>query len=565
MACTGAVLLRSLVFLPFIAALFTLLLLGSTKAAAHPLGDFSINHYFIVDGGAPRPTVHFLLDVAEIPSFTELDMLDTDFDSQLSPEEVEAYLDQRIPQLARFIHMKIDGADLRVTTTSHKLILLEGNGAMLVFNILLSLEAQTDWPEAPFTLQLESENYPDEQGTRECLLLPGEHLADTTATLAPELLGEQQRVEQNSVPVVVYGNRRASFTLHLTPGQTVNVADLPTVDSLRHFSWTSTARMAREQGETGLAGGIARAVLDSGLRPGLPGESKPLVAVAEGVNDEKVSTGVREGGATMASRLLDRISEIVRRDEFPPPALLALGLAIAAALGMGHAFAPGHGKTVMAAYLIGEQGTAWHALILGIVVTITHTWSVILLGLVTLYFEDMISERDVNYWTGILSGAIIIGIGGLLFRQRYHQLLASAQGKPGDWRFYHGHEHGVDEPAILALKPGEAPSYRNILWLGISGGVVPCPAALIVLLLALKVGRLSYGLALIFAFSLGLAAVLVVIGLLVVRASRLLQRQKLTDHPLLRLLPLGSAALITLLGAWVVLWTLLQFDVLRFG
>ena len=564
MACTGAVLLRSLVIFTFTSALFAALLLGSTNAAAHPLGDFSINQYFIVDGSALRPTVHFLLDVAEIPSFTELDMLDTDFDSQLSPNEVEAYLDQRIPQLARFIHMKMDGAEVPVTVSSHKLILLEGNGAMLVFNILLSLEAQTDWPESPFTLQLESENYPDEQGTRECLLLPSEHLADTTANLAPEIAGEQQRVEQNSVPVGVYGNRRASFTLHLTPGQAVNVADLPTVDSLRHFSWTSTARMAREQGETGLAGGIARAVLDSGFRPGLTGETKPLVAVAEGVSDETVSTGVREGGTTVASRLLDRVSEIVRKDELPPM-VLALGLAIAAALGMGHAFAPGHGKTVMAAYLIGEQGTARHAVILGLVVTITHTWSVILLGVVTLYFEGMITETQMNFWTGILSGWIIIGIGGLLFRQRYHQLLASAQGKPGDWRFYHGHEHAGDDPAILALKPGEAPSYRNILWLGISGGVVPCPAALIVLLLALKVGRLSYGLALIFAFSLGLAAVLVVIGLLVVRASRLLQRQKLTDHPLQRLLPLGSAALITLLGAWVVLWTLLQFDVLRFG
>ncbi len=564
MACTGAVLLRSIVILTFLSALFAAFFIGAPNAAAHPLGDFSINQYFIVDGSAPRPTVHFLLDVAEIPSFTELDMLDTDYDSQLSPEEVEVYLDQRIPQLARFIHMRIDGAEVPVTVNGHKLILLEGNGAMLVFNILLSLEAQADWPASPFTLQLESENYPDEQGTRECLLLPGEHLADTTATLAPEIVGEQQRVEQNSVPVGVYGNRRASFTLHLTPGQTVNVAGLPTVDSLRRFSWTSTARMAREQGEIGLAGGIARAVLDSGFRPGLPGETKPLVAVAEGVSDEKVSTGVREGGATVANRLLDRVSEIVRKDELPPM-VLALGLAIAAALGMGHAFAPGHGKTVMAAYLIGEQGTAWHAVILGIVVTITHTWSVILLGLVTLYFEDMISENDVNFWTGVLSGSIIIGIGGLLFRQRYHQLLASAQGKPGDWRFYHGHDHATEEPTTIVLKPGQAPSYRNILWLGVSGGVVPCPAALIVLLLALKVGRLSYGLALIFAFSLGLAAVLVFIGLLVVRASRVLQRRKLADHPLLRLLPLGSAALITLLGAWVVVWTLLQFDVVRFG
>ncbi len=557
--------MRSLEKPAFISVLFAVLLIGSTNAAAHPLGDFSINQYFIVDGSAPRPTVHFLLDVAEIPSFTELDMLDTDYDSQLSPKEVEAYLDQRIPQLARFIHMKIDGVEVPVSVAGHKLILLEGNGAMLVFNILLNLEAEADWPKSPFTLQIDSENYPDEQGTRECLVLPGDRLADTTPSLAPEMVGDQHRVDQNAVPAGVYGNRRASFSLHLSPGLHGTTTGLTPVDTLRDFSWTSTARMAKEQGEAGIAEGLARAVLDSGFRRGMPGDAKPLVSVADGMGEGQVATGVREGRAGLASRLLDRISEIVRRDEFPPPAVLAVGLAIAMALGMGHAFAPGHGKTVMAAYLIGEQGTSWHAVILGIVVTITHTWSVILLGLVTLYFEDMITETQVNFWTGVLSGAIIVGIGALLFRQRYHQLLASAQGKPGDWRFYHGHEHATDESAILTLKPGEAPSYRNILWLGISGGVVPCPAALIVLLLALKVGRLSYGLALIFAFSLGLAAVLVVIGLLVVRASRLLQRQKLTDHPILRLLPLGSAALITLLGAWVVVWTLLQFDVLRFG
>jgi ABC-type nickel/cobalt efflux system permease component RcnA len=537
-------------------------LLWPALALAHPLGDFSINQYFIVDGSAPRPLVHYLLDVAEIPSFTELDLLDTDFDSNLSQEEVEVYLDQRIPQLARFIRMTINDAPVPLSVVRHKLILLEGTGAMVVFNIVLTLEAQTDWPAQAFALGIASENYPDEQGTRECLLLSGPDRLDTTIGLPPALLGEQHPVEQSAVTAEVYGNRHATFNLHLSPG--TPKGPMPDPKAVQDFSWTSTARVAREQGETGVAGGLAKALLDSGFREGMPGEVQPLVAVGNDVDKGALATAVRDKKSGFASQLLDQISEIVRKDELPPT-LLALGLAIAMALGMGHAFAPGHGKTVMAAYLIGEEGTSWHAVLLGIVVTITHTWSVILLGLVTLYFEGFVSETQVNFWTGVISGVIIIGIGATLFRRRYHLLLASAQTRPGDWRFYHGHDHATDDPAPLAVEPGKPPSYRNILWLGISGGVVPCPAALIVLLLALKVGRLTYGLALILAFSLGLAAVLVVIGLLVVRASRLAQRRTLSEHPLLRVLPLGSAALITLLGAWVVVWTLLQFEVLRFG
>jgi len=199
------------------------------------------------------------------------------------------------------------------------------------------------------------------------------------------------------------------------------------------------------------------------------------------------------------------------------------------------------------------------------VVTLTHTWSVIFLGLVTLYFEGFLSEEQVNFWTGIVSGLIIVAIGVVLFRKRFHHYLATAQGRPGDWRFFHGHHHTPEVTAAPPAPDDARPSYRNILWLGVSGGVVPCPAALIVLLLALKVGRLSYGLALLLAFSLGLALVLVAIGILVVRASRFARASALKQSGLLQVLPLGSAALITVLGTWVVVWTLLQFDVLRFG
>lgn len=545
-------------------AVFALLgLILAPVVWAHPLGNFSINQYFVVDGSAAHPAFHYLLDVAEIPSFTELDLLDSDFNSEISPEEVEAYLSARIPQLAEQLHLRIDGAEVPITPVRHKLLLLQGNAGMVVFNILIDLQAsEAAWPESgAFDLALSSDNYPDEQGTRECAVITGGRFRDTTPSLAPDVLGDQHAVEQAVLSAPVYGNKQATFVLQLTPDP--GAAPGPSVEEATGYRWTSTARLAAEAGEATLGEGIASALIDSGFRGAAPDGDQPLVQVADGAGEGTVETGPGQTPNTISNQLLDRMSAIMRADELPP-VLLALGLALAVALGMGHALSPGHGKTVMAAYLIGEQGTSWHAILLGIVVTLTHTWSVILLGLVTLYFKDWFSERQVNFWTGILSGAIIVCIGLVLFRRRYHVFLASETGPAGAWRFEHGHDHVPAEQKLANGRDGKPPTYGSILWLGISGGIVPCPAALIVLLLALKVGRLPYGLALILAFSVGLALVLVVIGLLVVRASRLLQRRALSDHPLIRVLPLVSAGLITLLGGWVVIWTLIQFDALRF-
>jgi len=529
----------------------------ASMAAAHPLGDFSINQYFVVDGRGPVLRLHYLLDVAEIPSFTELDMLDTNFDSEITKEEVEGYLAQRIPQLEAQLALTMDGHQTPLTLLRHKLVLLQGNSGMVVFNILLDFEArELAWPPSQTTsLSIQSDNYPLEQGTHECLLLTGKSLADATETMDGGLSAVVE------VPGA-YTNREATFQLTLraeaSPTATAEVTEA------QRFGWTSTARLAEAAGETGMSEGMAQAMVEPGFQDDFPGgPGKPILSIANDVSSETFETGTRTGENTYASRLMNRVSIILRAPELPP-SLLLLGLFIAALLGMGHAWAPGHGKTVMAAYLVGERGTVWHALVLGIVVTITHTWSVIFLGLVTLYFDDWLSEEQVNFWTGIISGLIIVFIGLVLFRQRYYRLLASAQDKGGDWQFFHGHDH-LPEETTLPSEPGVVPTYRNILWLGVSGGIVPCPAALIVLLLALKVGRLGYGLGLLVAFSLGLAAVLVLIGIIVVRASQLAQRRSLLNHPFFQALPLASAGLITLLGGWVVFWTLLQFNLFELG
>lgn len=224
----------------------------------------------------------------------------------------------------------------------------------------------------------------------------------------------------------------------------------------------------------------------------------------------------------------DRLSAILGKDVLPAR-LLFLGMLIAFALGALHALSPGHGKTVVASFLVGSKGTARHALFLGAVVTFTHTIGVFLLGLAVLFLSDYIVPERLYPWIGFVSGAMILGVGVNLFRQRFSKVT---------------HDHGTDGHTHEI--PGDI-TLRNLLVLGFSGGIVPCPSALVVLLSAIAVHRVGAGLLFIVAFSLGLASVLVGIGILVVHASRLLAPFG-RDNGLLRFVPVVSAAVISVIG-----------------
>ncbi len=172
------------------------------------------------------------------------------------------------------------------------------------------------------------------------------------------------------------------------------------------------------------------------------------------------------------------------------PGVFSLGSAMV--LGAAHALTPGHGKTVVAAYLAGTRGNGFDALRLGLIVTFTHTASVFLLGLLAYYLTENI---DLQAWYPVLnklSGVLIAAIGGWLLYQRVRPAPQniSAQLRAAD------HPHGVSLKAL-----------------GISGGIVPCPEALSLLLLSLSRGQSIYGLVLLVSFSVGLALVLVGLGL----------------------------------------------------
>ena len=297
-------------------------------------------------------------------------------------------------------------------------------------------------------------------------------------------------------------------------------------------------------------------------------------------------------------------------------------LVISFVLGGLHALTPGHGKAIVAAYLVGSKGRVIDAVFLGIVVTFTHTFSVIALGVVMLVVQGFAPE-DIVPWLSLFSGVLIVGIGAWLFTKNmkaYYSDSAHSHGHahphPHDHSHGHDHEHdhahdhdhghshdhdhgdhdhGHDDEHGHAddhdhdhahdhdhdhddhnhahglthshggrththAVPSERTGFWGLLSLGISGGIVPCVDALVGLLFAISLNKLVWGLIILCAFSLGLAAVLVAIGILMVMAKPLFERFT-GEGVWLQRLPIISAAVVVLLGAVLVFKALITVGV----
>jgi ABC-type nickel/cobalt efflux system permease component RcnA len=243
-----------------------------------------------------------------------------------------------------------------------------------------------------------------------------------------------------------------------------------------------------------------------------------------------------------------------------------LALAAAAALGAFHALEPGHGKTMVAAYLVGSRGTAAHAAWLGLIVTASHTLGVYALGAIALYASRYVMPERLYPWMGLASGLLIAGLGCRLLRERLragtaghdhghgahahedraHDHGGHAHGHVHDDAHHHAHaDHGHDHAHHHAHGPVTA---GQLFTLGLAGGIVPCPGALVVLLAAIGLNRIGFGLLLIVAFSAGLAAVLIGIGIAVVHAGRLMSRWSGSGPLVTRWLPVTSSVVITVVG-----------------
>jgi ABC-type nickel/cobalt efflux system permease component RcnA len=231
---------------------------------------------------------------------------------------------------------------------------------------------------------------------------------------------------------------------------------------------------------------------------------------------------------------------------------LAVALLLAAFFGAAHALTPGHGKTLVAAYLVGQRGTVWHALLLGLVVTLTHTGAVLVLaGLVGAFGEK--AGGAAYTLLQLLGGLLIAGLGFWLLLRRLAGQADHVHLGASHHRHHHHHDHGHSHTHLPAIDAG-TPGLRALVLLGVSGGIVPCWDAIALLLMAAAAQLFWLALPLLLAFSAGLAGVLIALGVGVVWARRWVVARAGEGDRLqtaVRLLPLASAALVTVIGLWM--------------
>jgi len=255
------------------------------------------------------------------------------------------------------------------------------------------------------------------------------------------------------------------------------------------------------------------------------------------------------------------LTRLLHQQEFTPWMIVA-AIGIAFGLGAAHALTPGHGKTIVAAYLVGSRGTLKHAAFLGAMVTFTHTAVVFLLGLATLVLFQYVVPQQVTQVLGAISGLSIVAIGGWMLYKRLRGTAHAHEHHHHDHDHAHDHHrdhdhdhhhhdhdhaHSHDHDHGHTHMPDEI-SWSGLVALGASGGLVPCETALVLLLTAIALRRVGLGLVLLVSFSLGLALVLMAIGILVIYAKNLLPDSARSGNPFFRWVPVASAAVVMVLG-----------------
>jgi ABC-type nickel/cobalt efflux system permease component RcnA len=256
------------------------------------------------------------------------------------------------------------------------------------------------------------------------------------------------------------------------------------------------------------------------------------------------------------------------------PFVLILSLATAFALGAGHALTPGHGKTLMAAYLVGARGRPAHAVGLGLSVTVSHTLGVLVIAALVVGAQGLLAPDVVVRAAPAIAAITIAGLGGWMLiaevRRRLaarHAAAAHADAHAHDVPHRHEHEreHGHAAHAHGGVAHSHVPpdgstlSWRSLFALGLAGGLIPSTSALFILLGSIVAGRPAFGFVLVVAFGLGMALVMTAIGLVTVVARGRLDR-----------LPSGSslgrvARQLPLVAAVVVLAFGLYLSVQAFG
>lgn len=473
-------------------------------AAAHPLGNFTINQYVGLRVSRQMIELDYVLDMAEIPTFQEIAKFDTNQNGQPDPNEAASYHPTQCAAVGADLELRLDGQRLVPSLAKSAVEFPPGAGGLSTLRLTCGFQVPLNLKDDKIELEFKNNVYPERLGWREIVVSGKEVSLEGDLTDMSGSVSQRLTVYPTDLLSNPLDQREVSFSL--TPAATP-------------VSLTSTA------------------------------------------------PGTAPTGQTLANRN-DGFTRLITADNLNPLAL-ALILAIAFGWGAAHALTPGHGKTIVAAYLVGSRGTTRHALFLGLTTTLTHTAGVFILGFLTLFASEFILPEQLYPWLGVASGLLVVGLGWSLFKERFLRLVNPGVEnhshehlhEQGD---FHHHTHSHEGHTHSHLPPGGDGSpvaWRNLLALGVSGGLIPCPSALVVMLSAIALQRITFGLVLIVAFSLGLAGVLTAMGILWVRARRLFSRIPARGF-LFQVVPVLSPLVIAIIGLGIFLQALVQTGVL---
>ncbi len=460
---------------------------------SHPMGNFSVNRFSGITLGATRVDVVYTLDLAEIPTLDLIRQWGSDAEAPRSKLKQKA--SEQMNQWAANLRLMQGNKQLPFKVSSTELVMADGAGNLPVIRITANLEAAAK----PGRIDFEDLNYPSCVGWREITISSSDGFSIAKAS-----------------------HSAVSVSRGLTAYPSATVKSPPR--DLRAFAeWRPSGSV------------LTQPVIIAIPQPDITASAAPQQTPSQ----SEVTRG-------------DYLSTLLGRRDLSFGMML-VGLAAAFGFGAMHALSPGHGKTIVAAYLVGSRGTVKHALFLGAMVTFTHTISVFLLGFGTLLLSAYIVPEKIIPVLSILSGLSIAMIGGYLLIQRTNHLMQQVNHthdghdhSHGGINHHHGHHHG---PGGHTHVPEGEVSMASLIGLAISGGMVPCPSALILLLSAISIGRTGFGLALLTSFSFGLAFVLMAIGLIVLFAKNLLpESSQVRNRKFFLYVPVISAFVIFCVG-----------------
>ncbi len=450
---------------------------------AHPLGIFSVNRYSRIELTGDRVRLVYIMDVAEIPAMQEVDRMDPNNDGMLSESERSVYAKSKIEELQSSIHLTVNGYTLELIPTRFELSFPEGQGGLKTVRFTPMFETFLPKTDSVYVLVFSDENFREGRGWKEIVV---------ASTRGEHILSSSVPERDVSNELLSYPVERQSDPLMV---------------------------------------------------------SEARITFTPGSGD--ITSRVESLGKQIVQKASDGFAELISAKDLSTSAMV-ISLFIALLLGAGHALTPGHGKTIVAAYLVGSRGTAKHAAFLGLTVTATHTIGVFAMGFIALFASQYVVPEKLFPWLSLISGIIVVGIGISLFKKRFQHARQTGHSHDG-----HTHDHNHDplththdgqtHSHVLPGTNGMPVTWKSLFALGVSGGLLPCPSAIVVLLSAIALGRVGFGLLLIVAFSIGLAGVLTGIGLLMVYARRFFERFN-TGGSMFKWMPVASAAVVAVAG-----------------